>query len=276
MATNAFNLYRVRLFESSQRGFWEGQDRATVLKKAIFSKPSLVGRGRNEWHIGNVVEISQSAIAFRIGRESPAIKESFDPVSHDFRKLNEPAGPSSLAVMDLSLGVLAIAMRSSLAPSPELLGKRFDALLKVSGPVVESSYNIHVGEIYDPSDFIEKLRSANRIKLFSVNFRRPNPTDINRWFQEPLQNALALAEGERGSVGFDGENLNPEVLTSIAKAFSATGDEVRAKMQLPEESGLRWHKNKSSLLGFSTDDGVSITAVYHEMMDLYNELKGES
>lgn len=275
MATNAFHLYRIRLFQSSQRGFWEGQDRADVLRRAIFSKPSLVGRGRNEWHIGNVVEISPRAIAFRIGRESPSIKESFDPISHDFRKLNEPTGPSSLSVLDLPLGVLAIAMRSSLAPSPELLGKRFDALLKASGPVVESSYDVRVSEIYDPSDFIDKLYSANKIRLFSVNFRLPNPTDVNKWFQEPLQNALALAEGEKGSVGFDGENLNPEALASISKAFSATGDEVRAKMQLPEENGLRWHKNKSSLMGFSADEDVPIGAVYNEMMDVYNELREE-
>jgi hypothetical protein len=275
MATNAFCLYRVRLFESSQRGFWEGQDRAEVLRRAIFSKPSLLGRGRNEWHIGNVFEISHRAIAFRIGRESPTLKESFDPVSHDFKKLNEPIGPSSLAVLDLPLGVLAIAMRSSLAASPELLGKRFDALLKASGPLIESSYSIHVREIYDPSDFIEKLRNAYNIKMFFVNFRRPNPTDINKWFQEPLQNALAMAEGEKGSVGFDGDSLNPETLASISKAFSATGDEVKAKMQLPNESGLRWHKNKSSLLGFSADDGVSLGAVYEEMMAVYAQLKDE-
>ncbi|MDP3638519.1 MAG: hypothetical protein Q8R51_14140 [Azonexus sp.] len=276
MATNAFCLYRVRLFESSQRGFWEGQDRSEVLRRAISSKPSLFGRGRNEWHIGNVHEISSRAIAFRMGRESPTLKESFDPVSHDFRKLNEPIGPSSLAVFDLPLGVLAIAMRSSLATNPELLGKRFEELLRASGPLIESSYNLHVGPIYDPSDFIEKLRSAHKIKMFFVNFRRPNPTDINKWFQQPLQNALALAEGEKGSVGFDGENLNPEILASISKAFSATGDEVKAKMQLPDENSLRWHKNKSSMLGFSAEDGVSLSAVYEEMMSIYAQLKEES
>lgn len=275
MATNAFCLYRVRLFESSQRGLWEGQDRIDVLRRAIFSKPSLFGRGRNEWHIGNVHEISPRAIAFRIGRESPTLKESFDPVSHDFKKLNEPIGPSSLAVLDLPLGVLAIAMRSSLAASPELLGKRCDALLKASGPIIESSYDLRVGEIYDPSDFIEKLRSAYKIQMFFVNFRRPNPTDITKWFQEPLQNALALAEGEKGSVGFDGESLNPETLASISKSFSATGDEVKAKMQLPDENGFRWHKNKSSLLGFSADDGVPLSTVYEEMMSVYGQLKDE-
>lgn len=276
MATNAFCLYRVRLFESLQRGFWEGQNRAEVLRLGIFSKPSLTGRGRNEWHIGNVVEISSRAIAFRIGRESPTLKESFDPVSHDFKKLNEPVGPSSLAVLDLSLGILAIAMRSSLATSPELLGKRFNALLSASGPLIESSYEAHVGEIYDPSDFIEKLRRAHKIRNFFVNFRKPNPTDINKWFQEPLQNALALAEGEKGSVGFDGDNLNPETLASISRAFSATGDEVKAKMQLPDENSLRWHKNKSSLLGFSADDSASLTAVYEQMMEVYDQLREES
>lgn len=274
MATNAFNLYRVRLFKNPQISLWEGLDRTEALRLSLFSKPSIQGRGANQWHIGNVEAISDRAIAFRFGRESPSTKESFDPIRHDFRQQDEPVGPSSSAIIDLPLGVISIAMRSSLAPTPEGIGKRLEALLQQSGPLQESGYSLRVDPIYDPTEFLEKLASAYRITSFWVSFRRPNPIDALRWLQEPLQNALQEAEGQKGVMAMEGEALNSHTLIPISKAFSATGDDVKAKIQALPHGLPRWQKNKGALVGFTLDTTATIDSAYAQMISEYANVRG--
>ena len=74
-----FLIFRIKVFPPSQESLFPDERRAPqqILREAIRALPELELRQGFVWHIGNVAEIEDDALYFRIGRTSKTTIEVY-------------------------------------------------------------------------------------------------------------------------------------------------------------------------------------------------------
>jgi len=236
-----FQLFRIKVYPVHQRNlFINDMTRPEILKSVIQSLPEFELRTGSVWHIGNISNIDQNALYFRLGRTTTSTVELYQ--DHNFLERPFELAPYTHVIFDIELEIAAIANKSRLSPKVRGIANSFVELLNKSQEAVRINASFEVGEIYDPQTFIEQLHVAHAISKFWVTFSRPNPWDIDQEFVAPMQNYLTQTNAKEGKTEIKGEILNPERLQEISRSAAATGNNAGAVLQLTSD-GQKIKKN---------------------------------
>lgn len=232
-----FYLYRVIVTESRQQHLFTQLSRKELLRSAFHAKPSISTRGTVEWHLGNVEDIENSALYFRVGKTGKTLEARFDEETADFVDTEFENAPYTHGFLDLEYQVCVIATNARLAPVTRSIANRLSDLLQATQVVNAQNATLDVAEIVDPSSFIETVESAYAVLRFTVGFGLPNPFDANEDFQKPMQNYLASLGGDQGSTTASGKgDLDRKVIADMARAAAATGKTASAKLKVSYEA----------------------------------------
>lgn len=224
-----FQLFRLRLrFPAEKALFAEGTP-PELIKRAIQARPTKKGRKNATWHVGNVQEIGEG-LYFALGRTTRARFEKFDEKAGNFIEDSFETAPYTHAFVDLPLQVCAIALKPRVAPSAGAMARRLSELMSEAILTENVSVEFTLDPLKDPDTFIDYIRSAYAIKRFAMTFRTPNPWDVERDFQKPLQQMLRDAHGEQGKLAVGGSGIDPSVAENLARAAASTGDEAEADL----------------------------------------------
>lgn len=271
-------LFRVRVHTLPQATLYARNDSpSTLVRRALTSRPTVDGRLGAVWHVGNIRELGSDGVAFALGRSHLRALEVFDKVRGNFIEAPVELAPYTPCLFDAVYQVCGIAAQSRLAPTPAALGRQLEALLNASTVGSEEGVGFRVGQISDPTAFIEYIAGSFAVQRFRATFRPPNAWDAEADFQKPFQNYLAAAGGLDGATTISGPALDPEVLTKVTRAVAATGDDAEATV-IEEEGGPRQKKRlQGNFVSLFPEDGEmqeNPEGVLERMRDLYRKVRG--
>lgn len=227
-----FQLFRLKLIRSPQMQLpYSGKSSVEIISEAIRAKPSAALRRGHIWHIGNIADLDSAGLYFAVGRTTTATVERYDPKAGNFVEETFETAPYTHVLLDLDNQVVAIAAKPDLAPSVAGIARQIQRLLDESPSARDHEMSFELLEIKDPKDFITHLQTAYAVTRFTFMFSRPNPTDVNKDFVEPLERFLTQVHGNHGNATVAGENLDATVLEKVAKSAAATGDDAEVQIR---------------------------------------------
>lgn len=138
---------------------------------------------------------------------------------------------------------------------------------------------ILVDQIFDPDDFIRKIRSSYAIKQFTAHFTGPNPIDADELFQKPLSVYCQAINGSDGKVVIKGHSLDSSLVADVAKSTAATGNDATARIMENEKEkvktiSLRGNPVKISIDSEKLDDPfieLEILKSYSKVRNNYDQ-----
>lgn len=272
-----FQLFRIKVYPSEQLQVFEKiKSQQEILKEVILSLPSAEFRKDIVWHIGNISLIDNNGLYFRVGR----ITKSTIEVYHDgnFVDAEFEAAPYTHVILDVLLGICAIAKKTKLSPKTIGIANQFIRLLNESDANKHRQAKFEIAAINDPEDFIIHLRRAYVISKFWVTFSKPNPWDVNEDFYKPMEKLLRESGGEKGKTELVGQNLKPDGLEDLARTAASTGNEAGAWLQLERERPkVKKHIKGNPISIFYEDvaDEQQKSSLLHRMRDLYQKIRGK-
>ena len=157
-----FELFRVKVYPSQQIPlFGSAMEPSEVLRQTILSLPSVELRKGMIWHIGNVAQLDNTGLYFRVGRTSKLTVEIYK----DGNFLDQPfeTAPYTHVILDTSLEVSAIARKTKLSQKTVGIANQFVKLLRESEKGRQLQADFEIGELNDPEDFLTHLRNATAI-----------------------------------------------------------------------------------------------------------------
>ena len=113
------DLFRIRVFPKTALGslFTQNLEPAEVLRWAMLEQPrSRLTTRRVAWHVGNVEELEEGNIYFRLGKQSRATLSQIDNTGN-FTEAELANAPYTHAALDFSLELCALAKNTALSPS---------------------------------------------------------------------------------------------------------------------------------------------------------------
>ncbi len=269
MDTVEYCLFRYSLILPSQQSWFHYPvSRTDVFLAALREKAFTRVREGYRWHIGNVKLFSETSGYFRIGRTTRTQIEKFDEESGNFVEEQQETSPYTHCVFDSLIGFIGIAKKSSLSPTPEGIARRIVEVLSRTTPIVENEIEVEIGAIPDPDSFLREIAEAYAVKKFTATFHGPNPIDADEVFQRPLANLLAKAGGKKGRAELSGDDLDRDVLATLARSSAVTGNEASARIR--RERGKR--SVKVNLRG--TIVGAAYDEEQHDPRQVLEELEG--
>jgi hypothetical protein len=272
-----FQLFRLKVFLSGQTFLFQPQrTRAETLRTTILTLPSARLRKENVWHIGNVVKLDDQGMYFRIGRTSRLTFGSY----HDgnFGDEEFETAPYTHAVLDVELGVCALARKPQLAPKTQGIAHQLGRLLNHAVRGAEAFVMFEIAEIADPEDFVTHLRQALAISRFWVTVSRPNPFDENEDFIKPFQKLLAESDANKARAQVDGVNLKTEVIEELARSAASVGNDAGATLIEPEGRRVRkrLRGNSVSVTQEDVGDEQSLQDLIHLIRQTYRNIRMKS
>ena len=209
-----FQLFRIKVYPPSQTNLLEPErTRPELLVEVIRSMPLLELRVGSEWSIGNLRQIDDYGLYFRVGRTAKSktsVKEGDNFVDQDFE-----SAPYTHVLLDTTLEVLAVAKKSQLSPNVAGIANQLSKLLNRCERAKDLSTEFQIDTIQDPEKFIEYIESAYEIFKFTMTLSRPNPFDVDEDFQKPMQKLLEETKAQKGKAEVQGRNLNSDRLIEL-------------------------------------------------------------
>lgn len=233
-----FQIFRIKVFPPAQTKLFEADKTPQqILVEAISGLPEAESRAGLIWHIGNVSQIDDSSLYFRIGRTS---KSTFE-VYNDGRFVDEEfeTSPYTHVVLDTELEVCGIARKRKLARTTNGIARQLARLLNQSVRARAIGARFEISMINDPEDFITRLKGAYAIEKFWMTFTRPNAIDVEEDYIKPMERLLSEAEGRRGKTELEGADLEVEVLEQLSRSAASTGDDAGASIRPEPEVKIR-------------------------------------
>lgn len=227
-----FQLFRLKVARPSQPSVWASPDATTadLIRSAIEARPEKEFRRGFVWHIGNVAPIDAAGLYFAFGRTTRATYPFFDANAHSFVEQEFDSAPYTHVLVDVELGVCAIAKKTQLAEDTAGIARQLAKLLNETSVSYDTGVRFSLDEIRDPDEFIEQLRAALAVLSFSISFTRPNPFDANADFQVPMERLLQESSGDVGQTTIKGADLDRTVLEDLTRSAAATGNSASARM----------------------------------------------
>jgi hypothetical protein len=222
-----FQVFRISVFFNQQIGMFNTEiSRSEVLKNIILSKPDLIKNSEKIWHIGNVLEIGNSTIYFRIGKTSKLTVELFH--EGNFVESEFETSPYTHVVLNTKLEICAIAKKIKLSPTISGISHRLIELFKNSSFIKNQNIELDIKAIKDPTDFISHLKSAYSVKKFWVTLSPPNAFDVDSDFTKPLSKITKELKAESAKAELRGTNLDQNKLESISRSAASLGNNLSA------------------------------------------------
>ncbi len=272
-------LHRFRFeFSNQQELFSERRlTPASLLEESIRTSPAAEIRKGSIWRIGEVEDVGHAALKAQIGRQTRPIVGKFDIKMKAFVETFEDQAPFTILWIDLKYQLIGITHKPSLSPDVKGIARNFSKLINQSQPVVRERAKLIIDPIVDPQNFIQLILKAARVSRFSMTFRRPNPWDVEKDFQKPMEDFVKNSEGTKGKAQVEGESLNKPTLVKLAGAGAATGDEVKAKIHETKESRGVTKTLTGSTISIEVDPIIAEkepASVIKELQNKYEAAKG--
>ena len=267
-----FYIYRLKIEEPGLGFRDQDLDRRNIILDAIREKPSFRPNRGSTWRIGNVQEYHHdNAVIFAFGRITQATRENYDDSFGDFVEEPSPETSHTLVAIDLQLQVCAIAHKSNVYPKIRNTVKRLEEVLQHATIFSRRQSIIKISRIDIPSDFLTQIENAVNIYDFEITFSLPNPFDVDRQFQRPLEELLREAGGEEGKVSIKAPNkkkLNTSLIKKLTQSAVSSGNKVKARIR--SLSDLR-----TSIIQ-SSNKPLTIKFIYKTAADIdWKELLGK-
>ena len=232
------DLFRIRVFPKTAHGslFTQNLEPAEVLRRAVLERPRSHHTKRGvDWHVGNVEELKDGNVYFRLGKQSRATLSRIDNTGN-FTEAELENAPYTHAVLDFGLELCALAKNTALSPSTIGIARRLQQVLNDSKTALENEVSFVVGRVNNPDGFLNLLSRAYSIRSFTFTFMRQNPFDEDKDFVKPFGALLEEAHGDVGQATIRGTQLRAAPLEQISRSAATTGDDVKARLQLDAES----------------------------------------
>jgi hypothetical protein len=272
-----YHLFRVKFIRPKQQSLLhDSRSASDIFKYSIFEKPTVEFKENHIWHIGNIEEYSASSGSFALGRTTKTTLSKYDKLSGNFTEDLFDDSPYTYCIYDLSVGFVAIAKKSKLAPTVTGISRRLKVVLENAEAVKINEIRVIIDPISDPDGFILKLQTAHSIRKFTAHFTGPNPIDADLLFQKPISVYCQAANGEKGKVEVEGSDLNSETLIAVTHSTAASGNEVSAKItemenQRPKKIHLRGDAVKRSY----DEDNHNMELVAMDMRQEYQRIRND-
>ena len=187
------------------------------------------------WLVGDVFSIDDESWYFKFGRTTSEESEYYDKDSGSKKLLEAVKENHTLVYIDIKLKIVGIVHNSDLASDISFISKRLELLLMKS-----LEFNISLGIINNPFDFIGQIKSADSVKSFSITYGLPNSKYDTTGLHQTLYKIIAIymrgtdAEESTVTVKSKAGIRNREALENIravAISVNALGHEVKAKIE---------------------------------------------
>lgn len=245
-----------------------------IFQDSIGERPTMVFKEKYKWHIGNIESFDPVSGSFALGRTTKTTLSKFDQETGNFIEEVFEDSPYTYCVYDLSVGFVAIAKKSKLAPTVTGIARRLRMVLESSKSVGINEIKVVIDPISDPDGFILKLQTAHSIKKFIAYFTGPNPVDADALFQRPISVYCQAANGDKGKVEVEGESLNEETLIAVTHSTAASGNEVVAKIiERPNQRPKKIHLRGDAVKRVYSEDDYSLQQVASEMKTEYKRVR---
>lgn len=271
-----FQLFKIKAHLPPQPTLFEpGLLPHEVVAATIKSAPSSELRQNVVWHIGNVSSIDAKSLYFRIGRTTRATVEQY--ADNNFFEQEEQFAPYTHVIYDIPHEVCAIAKKARLSPSIVSIANNFEKLLNRS--VINHKFNaiFEIGEIKDPKQFIEQIKTAYKIYGFWMTFTRPNPFDTDEDFVKPYERMVEAANGRKGKATVEGENLNKDLVERLARSAASSADNAGVRLQASSDSKPVSKSIKGNNITFSEEaieSGDDKLKVLTKIREWYARIRG--
>jgi hypothetical protein len=235
-----FQLFRVKVFpENQERLFRDEKTPPDILKESILTVHKTELRKGRVWHIGNVSEIGENAIYFRIGRLATSTLEVYSDGNFVDREFE--TAPYTHCILDIDIELAAIAKKTSLASRVETIANCLIRLLNLSETAEFYGATFEIDYLTDPEDFIKHLETAYEITRFWVDISRPNVMDVDKLLVGPFEKYIEAADGDKGRAIVEGKGLKLETAEAVARSAATTGDDAGATIK-PDEKARKIRK----------------------------------
>jgi hypothetical protein len=207
-----------------------------ILRDAVLEQPSAPW-GPTTWHIGNATTLDDWGLYFRLGRERMMSVPQTDS-NGNFIDREASVSPYTHAVLDVRLGVCAVARRSSLTTDAERLARQLSRVLTASSVARSKFVDIEAATLKEPGEFLARLRQAYSVHVLWVVNRRPNPFDVEEEFVRPTERLLENLNADNARTEWKGERLkiDDSGAADIVRSTAATGGDAGARIQEREDS----------------------------------------
>ena len=199
------------------------------MMKAIEGRP----RPRYEdqesvWLVGDVIQIDNESWYFEFGRTTSDESEYYDEDSGKFLETPSNKATHTLVYIDIKIQLVGIVHNPDLASDTSVISKRLERLI-----MKNAGFNITLGSIKDPNDFIDQIMNAARVKSFSVTYGLPNEIlDMSPLYDAMTDLAkITGAETSTATVKSENDIVNRDQMAKISKNVNSLGYEVRARIQ---------------------------------------------
>ncbi|WP_143296306.1 hypothetical protein [Acetobacter okinawensis] len=244
MKNNVFSIYRIKFIKPRQESLPLEVEKSNnfflLALDDLVSGRCLQGEKKIfRWHIGNLLHYEHLTGYFAFGRTTRGKIEKFDEKQSVFLQEEQDESPYTHCVFNAEFGLVAIANKYTLAKDTKEISKKMEKVLSRSYSIIRNKIKIEILPIPNPDSFVKEIQEAHRIFSLTASFGRPNPFDADAYFQQPLARLLAEAHGQKGQATIEGESLQSEVVSEIAKSSAATGNTVSARIQRHPKDATR-------------------------------------
>lgn len=273
-----FQLFRLKVVKPSQMRMFISADESpeSIVKAAMLEKPTAKLFRGYSWHIGNLVALDESSFYFALGRSSSTKSGRYNMETREFEEQEFETAPYTHVLLDFLIGLCAIASNPLLAPRPEGIARQYVRLLATTQTAQRRGVRFEISDIKDPEEFISQIRRAYAIRWFATTFTLPNPFDVNKDFQLPMERLLSEANGSRGRTSISGADLNSGILEELTRSSAATGNNAQAKIVLEKDQEPILRQLKGNVASIevervdSTDDKRGLLGVIRQ---IYNRIR---
>ena len=277
-----FFLFRLRLEFPKQLSMFhnpEVEDKSSLIMSAILERPSAEIRKNNSWHIGNIEEIDTDGLFFLLGKGSRLSTSIYDENDGNFKEGLLEQAPYTFVFVDTSLQLCAIAKKNKVSQKIENIAKNLSNLLNKSDISIDRNVRFVLSQISNPNNFLNEIEKSYAVTKFIITLSKPNPSDSDKDFHEPLKKILKGTNAETGKTELNGKELDKENISKITMSVSTTGDNASARLIIARgekpitihlgQNPARLHTKIQEL----KDDKIKF---FNKIQNMYFRIRGDS
>ena len=275
-----FYLYRLKIERTSDPTLFDDLDRkpGEIILSAIKEKPSQEIRRGQTWHIGNIQKVEDETVFFALGKVTKATHQFYDEKKRNFSEEALDEAPHTYVAIDLNLQVCAIAKRSKISPNVEAISHNLEKLLNASKEAKTCKLAFTLSDIPDPDEFLQLIRTAERITEFEISLSPPNPWDVDTQFHGPMEELVKAAEAEAGKCSVKGNDLNTNVIEDLTRSAASSGNKAKARIQSSKDAKPALKRLEGNQATVSADELVTDEdkqGLLSSIREMYRKVRGK-
>lgn len=219
-------LYRLTVHPSRQQSLFAGKlpPKPALLLQAVEAVSGKPPNANDRWALRNAQRIDDVSFHFKFGREGrrriPAVRAG------QFVDQDTDWAPHTDVLIDTALELCAISPNYDLAPTPDRLAGFLAQLLSHSTVAKHYTVDFKAAPIKEPREFFQQLSEAYAVKSLWVTTLRPNPSDLDTDFVEPVAQHIERLHANKARTTFYGDAIeaNESTKKMIASTAAHGGD----------------------------------------------------